>query len=364
MPKKRIYTQEEINNVISLYNSGNKINDIYKQINIVPQSIAKILKDNNIKIRKSVEYLNRKSKKIIFTNSETQDIINMYNEWNSCETIALKYKVSSATINRLLKDNNIFIRDKNTRNDNSGYINKIYYYNDDYFEIIDSEDKAYWLGFLFADGCVDIKYNKNGNTKGGRVEITLKSDDEYMLYNFAQALNGNIPITPRQVKLNGKIFNAIRINIHSIKMCNDLCKLGCVPRKSLILEPPKNVPDEFINSFIRGYFDGDGHVGYYPDSTSPNINVSFSGNKIFLEWVKNILTINNINSNNIVKDKRHNVYELRISNRKNIAKFYDFLYLNCHYIMDRKKDKFELALKDFNIPHNRGWISNHADKLI
>lgn len=43
-------------------------------------------------------------------------------------------------------------------------------------------------------------------------------------------------------------------------MFGDLSKHGCVPNKSLILKFPTTLPNELVNDFIRGYFDGDGSV--------------------------------------------------------------------------------------------------------
>jgi hypothetical protein len=54
--------------------------------------------------------------------------------------------------------------------------------NEDYFEKIDSCEKAYWLGLLFADGYVRKRKQFNGKHKqGGIVGISLKNGDEYLL---------------------------------------------------------------------------------------------------------------------------------------------------------------------------------------
>lgn len=52
-----------------------------------------------------------------------------------------------------------------------------HFFNESYFEVIDTEDKAYWLGFLYADGNIYYHKDKNGDRKGGKVELSLKSDD-------------------------------------------------------------------------------------------------------------------------------------------------------------------------------------------
>ncbi len=62
-----------------------------------------------------------------------------------------------------------------------------YSVNDDYFSIIDTEEKAYWLGFIFADGYIS---NKNGK----RVGITLKSSDRDHIIKFAKAISATYPV--------------------------------------------------------------------------------------------------------------------------------------------------------------------------
>jgi hypothetical protein len=115
-----------------------------------------------------------------------------------------------------------------------------HFFNENYFDKIDNSNKAYWLGFLYADGNVYVGKGKNGNTKGGTVELSLKREDEYHLYNFATDINGNnIPVEQRTIKLEGKEYFASRLALNSITMCKHLIELGCVPNKSLNLTFPK-----------------------------------------------------------------------------------------------------------------------------
>lgn len=135
-----------------------------------------------------------------------------------------------------------------------------YVYNKDYFEKINTSEKAYWLGFLYADGCI-TRFYKGEVLKSMSLEITLKDADCEHLIKFKNALESNIPIQHRII--TGK-YKADRIVVNCTKICNDLIKLGCTPTKSLTLEFPKKdiIPQDFIRDFIRGYFDGDGGVSY------------------------------------------------------------------------------------------------------
>jgi hypothetical protein len=136
---------------------------------------------------------------------------------------------------------------------------------DDYFENIDTKSKAYWLGFLYADGCVFIY-------KGfKRLEIAVKIDDDWIIDSFIQAIQ---PITKKFLKLQ-HMLSAIRIN--SQKICDDLISHGCVPRKSKIIELPVLDSRELYLAFLLGFFDGDG---------TQNKTMITCGSLKFLEQIK------------------------------------------------------------------------------
>lgn len=127
--------------------------------------------------------------------------------------------------------------------------NSIYKLNSHYFDNIDTEHKAYWYGFLFADGHVNDKV----------VMLTLQIGDKDMIEAYAKDLETDIPIS--YVK-----DNAVGLNIACKTMCNSLLEKGFNHRKSYdadIREIASYVPDELVHHFIRGMFDGDGCVAVY-----------------------------------------------------------------------------------------------------
>lgn len=118
-------------------------------------------------------------------------------------------------------------------------------FNRNFFSEIDSHEKAYLLGFLYADGCV------HSHNMG--ISLALHKKDKEILEYFQKFLN--LDATPSQVK--GK--NTLRLEWQSVIMKQDLIKRGCVPKKSLILTPP-TLKEDLRSHFIRGYFDGDGSI--------------------------------------------------------------------------------------------------------
>src|SRR5690606_11965662 len=117
-----------------------------------------------------------------------------------------------------------------------------YNVNDDFFDLIDTEEKAYWLGFLSADGCI---------TRGNILKVRLAKYDENHLSKFLKSL-----------KSDNKIYrdkNSVEIQISSQKLCDDLTRIGITRNKSLTIKPI-NLPTEIYRHYWRGIFDGDGSI--------------------------------------------------------------------------------------------------------
>lgn len=136
-----------------------------------------------------------------------------------------------------------------------------YVYNKDYFKIIDSEDKAYWLGFLYADGCINKCY-RNKKLQGMHLELTVCEKDKHHLSKFKWCLSSDVPIKKKIVLLNKKEYVAYRLCICCTEICQDLIKLKCIPSKTYSIKFPSYeiVPKLYMRDFIRGYFDGDGCI--------------------------------------------------------------------------------------------------------
>lgn len=206
-------------------------------------------------------------------------------------------------------------------------------FNEDYFETIDTEDKAYFLGWLYSDGYVGIKTNT----------VSLASDDEEILNSFKKCLKLEKPIYSVIDKRSGVIHS--KLNVVSEKIKSDLIKLGCVPRKSLILKYPteKQVPFQLQHHFIRGYFDGDGSVGLYPQAKNKKLYLSIIGTYEFLNGVSEFL---NINTKKKIY-KKQNIFCLSYNHYDSLA-FYNRVYNNSNFFLNRKKFIFESFI-DINL---------------
>lgn len=212
--------------------------------------------------------------------------------------------------------------------------------NDDYFSEINSEDKAYFLGLLFADGCiVDTQaYQKS-------LTISLQERDSYILYKMKKYLNyqGNITFKKRK-QLQHK--DQETLNITSDKLCNDLINLGCTPKKSLTLEFPNGkIPDHLMRHFIRGLFDGDGSIASQKTykkggEISYHFRFDISGTYSICEGVKNVFIEHlSLKDRKIIKRKDHQVCVCAIMGKRNIQQIYHYLYDDATIFLTRKKEK-------------------------
>jgi intein/homing endonuclease len=258
--------------------------------------------------------------------------------------------IRKVTITRIAKDNQVSRKWLQNQFKLRGFIgiNLNYKFsNVNVFDIIDSEDKAYWLGFLYADGAV---------AKNDRVlELSLKLSDKEHLEKFKKFLNSDIEVKTDSFRC--------RFSIGSKKLCSSLIKLGCVNKKSLILQFPteQQVPKELQKHFIRGYFDGDGCI------TNPLTNqnsCSVLGTKAMLEGIKNFFNLNNILAINNKKSNA-NCYNL-VLHGNNCRRFLSALYKDSSINLTRKYYRFliKFACYNGNIIMKGGKISEiHQDKL-
>lgn len=179
-------------------------------------------------------------KRTEFSETQLQDIISRYENGEAVSNIRKDYNVTHKVINRVLKENNVMIRG-----------NRKHFYNEDVFKEIDTAEKAYWIGFITADGYV----NEDRNF----MRIKLQEKDKNHLYKFMKFINGDESMIKYEfhnttgnrqwyIEVNGKTF------------IKSLVDLGIRQGKSTKEKWCDKIPEEYIKDYIRGVIDGDGHI--------------------------------------------------------------------------------------------------------
>lgn len=237
-----------------------------------------------------------------------------------------------------------------------------YYCNKDFFEIIDTEEKAYWLGFITADGWIS-----HGKNNSAEVAIQLAIKDIEHLKKFNQSINGNYRISTgeKRCPLGSEQLNKFcLIRIYSIKMANDLLKYNITANKTYNIQLV-NLSDEMMSHFIRGYFDGDGSV-YIHSYKQRSISAKFtSASKLMTEQMRILLLKNNINTYIVKTEGKKNqtvpIYEIMIGGMKNVDVFLDYIYKDATIYLDRKLKRAIELYKKFEIEQRLPLHSEMSD---
>lgn len=222
-----------------------------------------------------------------------------------------------------------------------GLKKSVYHCNYEYFKDIDTEEKAYWLGFIYADGNV----NKAQNT----LRINLQVNDSNHLVKLNKSIGGNFNVRIYDEVHKDKSYPMSQILIYSTSMVKDLMSYGVFPNKTDKIIFP-DLPENLIRHFIRGYFDGDGSICERKHKKRlSDLACSFScGSMLFLEKLREILYQNNIKSY-IVQDKRGNKASLSLAGLTNPDVFLHYMYDNATIYLDRKYNKKEYLYRALDV---------------
>lgn len=258
-------------------------------------------------------------------------IIDMYvNKRMSGDKIANQLGIHRCHVYKIIKNNGI-ARSNSEKS-------KKYFCDSSYFDVIDDEHKAYWLGFIAADGYIRSKLQHNNLALG----ICLSQKDKCHIEKFKNDIKATNPILDfKENKFGTTNSRLIIVDEH---LCQSLIQLGIVEHKSLTLTFPvaEQVPQHLINHFVRGYFDGDGSIKKHGDG---GFDISILGTYEFLSAIKDIYGIDNKLSKN--KHCSTNSYNLTFGGNQKSYNFLYQLYNNADVYLDRKYQRYKI-LKELN----------------
>lgn len=213
-----------------------------------------------------------------------------------------------------------------------------YSINDNYFNVIDTEEKAYWLGFIYADGYILTSCNKIG--------ISLNKIDKNHLEKFAKAIASTYPIHDYKTKQgygNGNVYSKILVTSEQMK--NDLIKFGVYENKTLCVKFPHWLHQDLIPHFIRGYFDGDGSLTYGSKQIcgNNNYNIKFTGTHGMIDAIQLYLGTF-VKLEQRYPDRNVNNYSITIGGNIQVARILNYMYNNATIYLERKYNRY-LELK-------------------
>lgn len=253
-----------------------------------------------------------------------EDIISLYESGLLPIQIGEKFGCTTSNITRRLRKSGIIVnRDYSKRRYSRINRHKV---NELYFDDINTEQKAYFLGLMFSDGSVS------------RTQFYLKMIDYDIVYKFKVALESDVEIITRNDNVPTHNTSYILL-ISSKRMCDVLSSWGCTPNKTRTIRFP-NIEAKFYPHFIRGFFDGDGCIGLDAKIYHCYFDI-VSASKLFLEDIRPIITENAITDGRIQKEKNYNIWHLRYNGHQ-IIKILDWLYKDATVYLNRKYFKYTL----------------------
>jgi hypothetical protein len=206
-----------------------------------------------------------------------------------------------------------------------------YSIDENFFDAVDTEEKAYILGFLMADGYVNGKQ---------QISIGLQNGDVEILKYMKEKLKSESPIKINT--LDGRKYCCI--SFYSKTLCQQLMKIGCVKNKTEKLTWIDNrIKPELMNHFIRGFFDGDGHFSYYFCKKTLKTHFSVTATQKFCKGLSKFFKYKfgympYMSQRHKGSSSNNRTIELS-GNRQNIAVM-DWLYSNSTIFLKRKYDKY------------------------
>lgn len=308
----KLISQNEYSEVANMYYEGLSQQKIANHYGVSQSQIWRILKEMGVQSR-DVRRLSIK-----------QEIIDRYVNGDSTIQIAKDLNTTRKHIRNVLRRNNIEMRSLSEAT-------RKYNFNEHYFDVIDTPNKAYILGLLDSDGC---------NGRNNDVKIKLQERDRDILEKVNVELSNEKPLLFLDGAKDGH-QNTFTLSFTSPYTSEILEALGCTHSKSLTLKFPKYLDESLYPHFIRGYFDGDGHISKDKHKQQFSLTGTFS----FLSDVALILQEQCRCHCRIREKVAHedgdDTYELIVVKNGGARAVFDYIYKDAELYMQRKYDIYK-----------------------
>jgi hypothetical protein len=273
------------------------------------------------------------------------EIVEAYNESKSLESVRKKFKMCVKTIKEILRLNGVQITMRKQPLDI------------EYFKEIDTPEKAYWLGFIAADGHLSkTKY---------KLAFCVKDSD--ILYKLRSAIGAGSPVRNRKVldKRTNKENEQYNIQINSKEFCQYIKNHGVDENKSKIFNFP-NLKKKLHSHFVRGLYDGDGsiHIKKSKVKNKPTCRINLISTFECISYIKDYLeTFMKFNVQHIFSKPDQNIHYISI--QKGVIDFLEWIYKDstAECRLDRKYAKYEEYKKMLD-DRKPSIIKNHISGIV
>ncbi len=214
-----------------------------------------------------------------------------------------------------------------------------------FFDCIDTEEKAYFFGILYADG--------NTNRDAPKIVLSLQEDDRYLVEKLNSLVSKDRPVRKRGPSGYGSDKEQFQLEMYSQHMKDVLVGYGMVPAKSLVkVFPPviMSASEDIQRHFIRGYFDGNGSVGIYKRKGRVNgftTPVTIVSTKEMCEGIQTVISKHLLVNSYIHQQSgvEVNTWRLTIQGSEDVKDLLKWMYKDATILMKRKQQKANKIIK-------------------
>ncbi|CCH02010.1 hypothetical protein FAES_4010 [Fibrella aestuarina BUZ 2] len=334
-------TRVDTNKIVADYKAGKGYVVIAKEYQISQQRVKQTLIDLGVTLRSQSE----KSRRYSITEADIAQAVAEYEEGVTLTSLSKKYKVYIESLKRLLIERGVVLRTISQAQSirTAGRPSqKRYTLDESFLDVIDTEVKAYWLGFMYADG-----YN---GEYANKVVLSLQARDRPILERFARELDTDRPLYFRKVSRGQSQFSLSFSNKHLSKR---LAELGCHQAKTFTTTFPDWMPDVLLPHFIRGYIDGDGCIQskFGADRNSRICVIQALGSTAFITRFADVIRVNcEVGGSFVDHPKSPGIIRYDVSGRLQVCRVLAWLYKDATIYLNRKKRSAEKILVPYMLP--------------
>ena len=269
---------------------------------------------------------------IHFNKEEKNRMISAYLSGNTQKESAALIGTSQQICSEELKRRSIPSRSK--------YGTRKYFVDESFFDKIDTEEKAYVLGFLTADGCISLSGRAN------RIIWKINKKDIDVLKKIKTCMKSEHKIYYRRTETSEMCI----LEINSKRIISSLKKLGITKKKTFTVKPCTKIKYNLLKHYYRGLIDGDGCLSKCNYHKNRNIysewQIGLTGNKYIISGFKGFVYRNLKIGNKINIYSDRNSYGIKYSAKSDTRKIANLLYKNTSIYLNRKKKLADKLLKD------------------
>lgn len=346
--RRNDWTESDIENLKKLFNKNLSYSEIAKELNKTVRACQAKAIRLGLKKKDCNTWKNNK-RADFWTEKDIEKLIYCAENYSSYSEISKIIGRSVKSISCKLSELGKHLKEK-TEIEKANY-RRSYSVTDDYFETIDSQKKAYWLGWLITDGFITTNLNTNrGLVMSNSIGLKLQEKDSDVLKDMKADLNCSKTI--RTVKRNKPIIyndktiiskTQCELRFTSAKMIQDLARYGIHQNKTYDVTFPKELDSKYYPGFIAGVISGDGCIDIKKNRNTYILRCTIAGNLDLVQNIHSILVKEiGVNADKKIFRYEHTaqLYRLELNQTETIA-LYNWLQKNGISLMERKNKLIE-----------------------